>query len=496
MRTWARWHRLEKTPLTDNDQRFVEEIVDKSDDYSRWYNDVVLKAELADYSPVRGCMVIRPYGYALWENMQAALDARIKATGHLNAYFPLFIPEALLQKEAEHVAGFNPEVAWITAAGSEDLESRYAVRPTSEAIIGTMYGKWIQSWRDLPILINQWANVVRWEKRTYLFLRTTEFLWQEGHTAHRTEDEAMEEVLRMLDVYRDFAETELAMPVIPGRKSEAEKFAGASATFSVEAMMGDGRALQSGTSHSFGQEFAKAFDISFLDMDGQRRFAWTTSWGASTRLIGGLIMVHGDDAGLILPPRVAPYQAVIVPIFRRDEERDRVRQAVEEILASLRGRVRVHVDWSDHTPGWKFNEWELKGVPIRLELGPRDVAQGQVVAVRRDSRVKEPIPVGSLPERLPQLLDAIQQALYERALAFRDQRTHRIATLDQLSRQIEEERGFFWAAWCGESSCEAEVKATTGATLRCVPLDGGSQGGLCLVCNAPSSQTAVFARAY
>lgn len=482
--------------MTDNDQRFVEEIVDKSDDYSRWYNDVVLKAELADYSPVRGCMVIRPYGYALWENMQAALDARIKATGHLNAYFPLFIPEALLQKEAEHVAGFNPEVAWITAAGSEDLESRYAVRPTSEAIIGTMYGKWIQSWRDLPLLINQWANVVRWEKRTYLFLRTTEFLWQEGHTAHRTEEEAMEEVLRMLDVYRDFAETELAMPVIPGRKSEAEKFAGASATFSVEAMMGDGRALQSGTSHSFGQEFAKAFDISFLDMDGQRRFAWTTSWGASTRLIGGLIMVHGDDAGLILPPRVAPYQAVIVPIFRRDEERDRVRQAVEEILASLRGRVRVHVDWSDHTPGWKFNEWELKGVPIRLELGPRDVAQGQVVAVRRDSRAKEPLPVGSLPERLPQLLDAIQKALYERALAFRDQRTHRVATLDQLSRQIEEERGFFWAAWCGESACEAEVKATTGATLRCIPLDGGSQGGSCLVCNAASSQTAVFARAY
>lgn len=482
--------------MTDSDQRFVEEIVDKSDDYARWYNDVVLKAELADYSPVRGCMVIRPYGYALWENMQAALDARIKATGHLNAYFPLFIPEALLQKEAEHVAGFNPEVAWVTAAGSEDLESRYAVRPTSEAIIGTMYAKWIQSWRDLPVLINQWANVVRWEKRTYLFLRTTEFLWQEGHTAHRTEDEAMEEVLRMLDVYRDFAETELAIPIIPGRKSEAEKFAGASATFTVEAMMGDGRALQAGTSHSFGQEFAKAFGISFLDMDGQRRFAWTTSWGASTRLIGALIMVHGDDAGLILPPRVAPYQVVIVPIFRRDEERDRVRQAVEEIVGSLRGSVRVHVDWSDHTPGWKFNEWELKGVPIRLEIGPRDVAQGQAIAVRRDSRAKEPIPSDRLPERLPQVLDAIQKALYERALAFREQRTHGITTLDQLDRQIEEERGFFWAPWCGESSCEAEVKATTGATLRCVPLEGGNQTGLCLVCGAPSSQTAVFARAY
>lgn len=476
--------------------RFVEEIADKSDDHARWYTDVILKAELADYAPIRGCMVIRPYGYALWENMQAALDARIKATGHVNAYFPLFIPETLLKREAEHVAGFNPEVAWITAAGDEDLDERLAVRPTSEAIIGTMYGKWVQSWRDLPILINQWANVVRWEKRTYLFLRTTEFLWQEGHTAHRAEQEAMEEVLRMLDVYRDFAETELAMPVIAGRKSESEKFAGAAATYTVEAMMGDGRALQAGTSHSFGQQFAQAFNISFLDIDGQRRYAWTTSWGASTRLVGGLIMTHGDNAGLILPPRVAPYQVVIVPIYRREEERARVYAAVEGITRELTGRVRLHVDRSDHTPGWKFNEWELRGAPLRLEVGPRDVSQERVIAVRRDTRAKEPIPVQGLTARLPEMLRDIQQSLFDRAVAFRASRTHRVASVDEIEQQIEGERGFFWAPWCGAPACEDRVKTRTGATLRCVPLEGGDQPGPCLVCRQAAPQTAIFARAY
>ncbi len=481
--------------MTD-ETHFVEEIADKSDDYSRWYTDVILKAELADYSPVRGCMVIRPYGYALWENMQAALDARIKATGHVNAYFPLFIPESLLQREAEHVAGFNPEVAWITAAGSEPLDERLAVRPTSEAIIGTMYGKWVQSWRDLPILINQWANVVRWEKRTYLFLRTTEFLWQEGHTAHRTEQEANEEVLRMLDVYRDFAETELAMPVIRGRKSDAEKFAGAAATYTVEAMMGDGRALQAGTSHSFGQGFAEAFNISFLDMDGERRHAWTTSWGSSTRLVGGLIMVHGDDSGLILPPRVASYQVVIVPIYRKDEERDLVFEAVEGMKREFVGKIRCHVDWSDHRPGWKFNEWELRGVPLRIEIGPKDVAQGQAVVVRRDNRAKEPVPLSGLAGRVPELLEDIQRSLFDRAVAFRESRTHHVKSVDEIAEQIERERGFFWAPWCGSAECENSVKERTGATLRCVPIDGGDEPGACLVCAKPAPQTAVFARAY
>ena len=479
-----------------DESRFVRQITDKSDDYSRWYTDVILKAQLADYSPVRGCMVIRPYGYTLWENMQAKLDARIKATGHVNAYFPLFIPESLLQREAEHVAGFNPEVAWITAAGNEKLEERLAIRPTSEAMIMSMYGKWVQSWRDLPILINQWANVVRWEKRTYLFLRTTEFLWQEGHTAHRTEAEAMEEVLRMLDVYRDFAETELAMPVITGRKSDAEKFAGAESTYTVEAMMGDGRALQAGTSHSFGQHFARAFDITFLDMDGERRHAWTTSWGASTRLIGGLIMTHGDNAGLIMPPRVAPYQVVVVPIYRNDDERDRVRDAVESISRQLMGVVRFHTDWSDNKPGWKFNDWELRGVPLRLEIGPRDVAEGKALAIRRDTRIREAIPVAGLASRVPEILDSIQTSLFERATTFRAERTHHVGSVDEIAEQIERERGFFWAPWCGRPGCEEEVKTRTGATLRCIPLEGGDRPGDCLVCKRHADQTAVFARSY
>ena len=479
-----------------DESRFVEDIADKSEDYARWYTDVVVKTQLADYSPVRGCMVIRPYGYALWENMQAALDARIKATGHVNAYFPLFIPESLLQREAEHVAGFNPEVAWITAAGGDQLEERLAVRPTSEAMIMTMYGKWVQSWRDLPILINQWANVVRWEMRTRLFLRTTEFLWQEGHTAHRTEDEAREEVLRMLDVYRDFVETELAIPVLAGRKSEAEKFAGAQATYTIEAMMGDGLALQAATSHFFGQQFAQAFGITFLDMDGQRRHAWTTSWGASTRLVGGLIMSHGDDAGLIMPPRVAPYQVVIVPIYRKEDERVRVQEAIEGVLRQLDGRVRCHVDWSDNKPGWKFNEWEMRGVPLRLEVGPRDVAEGQAVAVRRDTRAKEPIPLAGLDRRLGELLEDVQRSLFDRAAAFRAARTHHVQSVDEIAEQIEQERGFFWAPWCGSAACEEHVRARSGATLRCIPIEGGEERGPCLVCGQPADHTAVFARSY
>jgi prolyl-tRNA synthetase len=475
---------------------YVDQIADKSDDYSQWYTDVILKTKLADYSPVRGCMVIRPYGYALWENMQAGLDARFKATGHVNAYFPLFIPESLMKKEAEHVAGFAPELPWITEAGGEKLEERLAIRPTSEAIILSMYSKWVQSWRDLPLLINQWANVVRWEKRTYLFLRTREFLWQEGHTVHRTEQEAMDEVLRMLEVYREFAETELAMPVIPGRKSDAEKFAGAAATFTVEAMMGDGKALQAGTSHFFAQRFAEAFNISFLDMDGERRFAWTTSWGASTRLIGGIIMMHGDDSGLMMPPRVAPYQVVIVPIFRNDDERSRVYEAVQAIIRDLTGAVRVHADWSDNKPGWKYNEWEMRGAPLRLEVGPRDVDQGQAVAVRRDNRAKESIPIAGLGQRLAELLDEVQGSMLDRARVFRDARTWTVSSVNEIAEQIEKERGFFRAPWCSSPACEDAVKAKTGATLRCIPLEGGDVRGSCLVCGARADQTAIFGRSY
>ena len=481
--------------MADQD-RYVEDIADIDDDFAAWYQDVVKKAELAELSEVRGCMVIRPYGYALWENMQAGLDARFKATGHVNAYFPLFIPESLFRQEAELVEGFNPELPWITEAGGEQLPERLAVRPTSEAIILKTYSKWVQSWRDLPILINQWANVVRWEKRPRLFLRTVEFLWQEGHTVHRTEEEARAEVAQMLDVYRDFAETELAMPVIPGRKSEKEKFAGALETYTIEAMMGDGRALQSGTSHFFGQHFARAFGISFLDMDGERRDGWTTSWGASTRLVGGVIMTHGDESGLILPPRVAPYQVVIVPIFRNEDERSQVRETVEAISREFRGQIRHHVDWSDNRPGWKYSEWEMRGVPLRLEIGPRDVAQRQVLSVRRDDRTKAPISLDALGVRVPELLVDIQRSLLERARAFRESRTVHVRTIDELAEQIEQQRGFFWAPWCGSPACEAEVKARTGATLRCIPLDGGDTAGSCLVCQGATAQTAVFAQAY
>ncbi len=477
-------------------------LPDPATSFSDWYTEVILRAGLADYSPVRGCMVIRPYGYALWENMQAALDARIKATGHRNAYFPLFIPNSLLQKEAEHVEGFAPEVAWVTAAGQEQLEEPLVVRPTSEAIIGTMYAKWIQSWRDLPVLINQWANVVRWEKRTALFLRTTEFLWQEGHTAHRTREEALDEVLRMLEVYRDFVETELAIPVIKGRKSEEEKFAGAQATYSIEALMRDGRALQAGTSHDLGQHFAQVFDITFQDLDGERRHVWQTSWGVSTRLVGAIIMVHGDRKGLLLPPRVAPVQVAIVPIWRTDEELGLVRAAVERIQGALAGVVRLEVDWSEQRPGWKFNEWEMRGAPVRLEVGPRDARGEAATVVRQDLRAeaggpsKESVPIDALAERLPALLGEIQQAMFARALAFQQSRTTTVDSREAFVASLAAERGFLRAHWCGDAACERALKEETGATLRCVPLDAPAEAGTCIVCGRPSQTRGIFARAY
>src|SRR6266853_1908474 len=405
-------------------EKYVEEIADQEDDFSRWYNQVVRKAELADYSPVRGCMIIRPYGYAIWENLQRLLDARFKETGIVNAYFPLLIPRSFLEREAEHVKGFAPEVAWVTRGGGEELEEPLAIRPTSETIIGHTYAKWIQSYRDLPILINQWNNVMRWEKRTILFLRTAEFLWQEGHTAHRNIEEAEERTLMMLEVYRAFAEEDAAMPVIVGRKSENEKFAGAFRTYTVEALMGDGKALQSGTSHNLGTNFARVFDIDYLDADGQRKYCATTSWGLSTRVIGGIIMVHGDKSGLILPPHVAPYQVVIVPIWRKEVDKVAVSEMIARIEKMLKGKVRLKVDLSENTPGWKFSEWEMRGVPVRIEIGPRDVQNNSVVLVRRDTRAKEPVPVEALEARLPELVEELQKALFQRAVEFRAQNTH------------------------------------------------------------------------
>src|SRR6059036_179509 len=397
-------------------ESFVTEITPRSQDFSRWYLDVVRRAEMADYSPVKGFMVIRPYGYAVWEFIQQALDRRIKQTGHVNAYFPLLIPESLLNKEAEHVEGFAPQVAYVTDGGGEELEEKLVVRPTSEAIIGTMYAKWVQSWRDLPILINQWANVVRWEKVTRPFLRTTEFLWQEGHTAHETEEEAEAETLKILELYKETVETELAMPVITGRKSDSEKFAGALRTYSLEALMGDGRALQAGTSHNLGQNFAKAFDITFQARDKSVQHVWGTSWGVTTRLIGAAIMVHGDDSGLVLPPRVAPYQVVIVPIGRenwRETVLPRAREIERELAAA---GIRVTLDERDERPGWKFSEWELRGVPLRVEIGPKDIEKAAVLVARRDTREKQSLPMEGLAARLRGLLGDIQATLFDRAV--------------------------------------------------------------------------------
>ena len=483
--------------MTDK-EKYVEEIIDQEDNFSQWYNQVVRKAELADYAPVRGCMIIRPYGYTLWENIQKHMDARFKETGVVNAYFPLLIPRSFLEREAEHVAGFAPEVAWVTRGGGEELEEPLAIRPTSETITGHTYAKWIQSYRDLPILINQWNNVVRWEKRTILFLRTTEFLWQEGHTAHRTIEEAEERTLMMLDIYRAFAEEDAAIPVIAGRKSENERFAGAWRTYSIEALMGDGKALQAGTSHNFATNFAESFDIQYLDADGQRKYCATTSWGASTRLIGGIIMVHGDKAGLILPPRLAPYQVVIVPIWRNDTEKTAVVEMVERVEKMLKGKVRLKVDLSENTPGWKYNEWELRGVPVRMEIGPRDVRNESVMLVRRDNRAKEPVPQAALETRLPELLDEVQQALFQRALDFRNKNTHYTDSYDEFKQIIAEKRGFVRVKWAEDSAAELAIKEETKATLRVIPFDQpeGGVSGKCFYTGKPATCEAIFARSY
>lgn len=483
----------------DDEEQAVEvgEITPKSENFARWYIDVVRRAELADYTPVKGCMVIRPYGYGLWENTRDRLDARLKATGHQNAYFPLFIPEGHLQREAEHVEGFAPEVAWVTHGGASELEERLAVRPTSEAIINSLYAKWVKSWRDLPVLINQWANVVRWEKVTRFFLRTTEFLWQEGHTVHATEEEAEEEALRILEIYRSLIEDDLAVPVITGLKSEGERFAGALRTYTLEAMMGDGRALQAGTSHNLGQNFAKAFGIRFEDRNQELRYAWTTSWGVTTRLIGAVIMAHGDDKGLQLPPRIAPYQVVIVPIPGKHYE-ESVLPAARSLRDLLtRAGIRAWLDdRTEHTPGWKYNEWELRGVPLRAEIGPRDVTKGQTVLVRRDTGDKSFVSLDDVAEEAGALLESIQEGLLERARAFMRENTREVADYDEFREIMDGPRGFIVANWCGEEGDDMDrVQQETSATVRCILADREPTGP-CIFTGKPATCVAVFAKAY
>ena len=485
----------------DDQSRYVEELTDIEDDFDRWYVEVVRKADLVDDAPVRGCKVMKPYGYALWEACQQYLDPKFKATGVQNAYFPLFIPRALLEKEAEHVEGFAPEVAWVTRGGNRDFpESEWwAVRPTSEAIIVTMFSKWIQSYRDLPVLINQWGSVVRWEDRPRAFLRTLEFLWHEGHTAHATPEEAEARTLLMLEIFQTFLEELLAIPTIPGRKSESEKFAGALRTYSVEAMMGGkGWALQAGTSHNLGDHFGRAFEAQFLDSDGARKYINSTSWAVSQRVIGAVIMVHGDDAGLVLPPRIAPYQVVGVPIYKNDNERARVAEAMDEALGALAAvGVRTHADWSDNRSGWKRNEWELKGVPLRLEIGPRDIAANAVFLARRDTREKLSVPVAELTTRVPALLEQIQADLLTQA---RTRLTSRIIAVDDygaFKELIAANAGWGLVRWCGDETCETAIKEETKATSRNLPFDGQPDPGPCLYCGKPTDGPRwIFARAY
>ena len=474
------------------DKRFVKEIADIETNFTQWFTDVVLKTELVDYGPVKGTMVIRPYGYAIWENIQKDMDRRFKETGAENAYFPLLIPMSFFTKEAEHVEGFAPEVAVVTHAGGAKLEEPLAIRPTSETIIGTMYSKWIQSYRDLPVMMNQWCNVMRWEKTTRPFLRTSEFLWQEGHTVHATEEEAMEETMRMLNVYKTFAEETLAIPVFTGRKTEKEKFAGAVATFGMEAMMLDGKSLQAGTSHYLGQNFSKAFDIKYLDKDGKLKYGYTTSWGTSTRMIGAIIMAHGDQRGLVLPPRVAPVQAVIIPVAAH---KGGVIEKAQEIEAALKAAgVRVKTDLREMSPGWKFNEWEMKGVPVRIEIGPRDIEAGHAVIMRRDTLEKSTVSLGSLAETVTKLLDTIQKDMLEASRIRRDKKVVHADTLQGILDGVEGQN-FVKAGWCGCRECEDKVKEFASATAR-VMCDEEGVPERCAVCGKPAKHNVIFARAY
>ncbi len=476
-----------------------EKLTPRSENFSEWYNQLVLRAELADYAPVRGCMVVRPYGWTLWENMQAGLDRRFKETGHVNAAFPTLIPMSFFEKEKDHVEGFSPELAVVTHGGGQELEEKLAVRPTSETIIGYMYSKWVQSWRDLPILINQWGSVMRWEMRTKLFLRTAEFYWQEGHTVHATAQEAMDETYQMLDVYADFAEVDCAIPVVKGRKSETERFAGAQITTGIESMMGDTKALQSGTSHYFGQNFAVAFDIDFLNKDNALEHAYTTSWGMSTRMIGALIMVHGDDQGMKMPPKIAPIQVVMVPIYRKDHEKELVMPVVDKVFAELKeAGIRVKVDDREQlSPGFKFNDWEMRGVPLRIEIGPKDVQKGSVAMARRDILGRDGksfVSQEALVATVQETLDSIQASMFETAKKFRDENIHHPANYDELKEVVQKGWAFSW--WCESAECEAKVKEDTKATTRVIPLDQPEGDGKCIVCGEKAEVKVYFAKAY
>ena len=474
-----------------------DKLPTRQEDFAEWYNQLVLRSEMADYAPVRGCMVVRPYGWALWENITAALDSRFKATGHVNAAFPLLIPRSFLEREKDHVEGFSPQLAVVTIGGGEVLEEPLVVRPTSETIIGHMYAKWIKSYRDLPVLINLWNGVVRWELRTKLFLRTAEFYWQEGHTAHASEAEAVAETMQMLEIYADFAENEAAVPVVRGRKSDTEKFAGAVDSYSIEAMMADTRALQAGTSHNLGQNFARAFDIRYLDRNNQQQLCWTTSWGLSTRFIGAIIMVHGDDQGLILPPRLAPHQVLIVPIHKDEAERALVMEAVERMRRQLGGfRLRLD-DREGLTPGCKFHDGEMRGVPLRLEIGPKDVAKGTVALARRDRPGKDGrtfVPQDGLDRAVADLLVQIQHDLFQRALTFRLQNTHQPEDYDAFRQVLESGWADVW--WCGEADCEAVIKEDTKASSRVIPIDQPGGQGVCIRCGRPARERAIFSRSY
>lgn len=479
-----------------NKGKKVEAITPRDVDFARWYTDVISKTEMVDYAPVKGFMVIRPYGYAIWENIKNAYDRRFKETGHQNMYFPLLIPESLLQKEADHVEGFAPEVAWVTEGGGKKLNERLAIRPTSETIICSMYAKWLHSYRQLPFKYNQWCNVVRWEKTTRPFLRTSEFLWQEGHTLHETAEEAQEETMQMLSIYREVAENYMAIPMVVGQKSEKEKFAGASATYTMEALMHDGQALQAGTSHNLGQHFTKAFDITYLNRENKQAYPYHTSWGISTRLIGGLIMVHGDDNGLVLPPKIAPIQLVIIPVAAH---KPGVLDKAYEIKKELEATFKVELDDSDNSPGWKFNQWEMKGVPIRLEIGPRDIEAGQCVLARRDTGDKVSVPLEGLTDRVKDLLAEIQQNLYDKALKAREEKTSIARNMDEFKQNLKENPGFIKANWCGDRACEDKIHDETGATLRCIPFDDEQEvigDGTCVCCGKHADKMAYFARAY
>ena len=474
-------------------KKFVEAITAMDVDFAQWYTDIVKKAELVDYSSVKGCMIIRPYGYAIWENIQKDLDQRFKETGHENVYMPMFIPESLLQKEKDHVEGFAPEVAWVTHGGKEELAEKLCVRPTSETLFCDHYAKIIQSYNDLPKKYNQWCSVVRWEKTTRPFLRTTEFLWQEGHTAHATAEESEIETIDMLNVYADFCESVLAIPVVKGQKTEKEKFAGAKSTYTIESLMHDGKALQSGTSHNFGDNFSKAFNIQYTDKNGQLQYVHQTSWGMTTRLIGAIIMVHGDDSGLKLPPRIAPTQVVIVPIAQHKE-------GVIEKAQELKGRIakvaRVSIDISDKMPGWKFNEYEMKGIPVRLEVGPKDIENNQVVLVRRDTREKLVVSMDELEAKITELLEDIQNSMLENARKHREENTYNAVTLDEFKEIAENKPGFIKAMWCGDRACEEKLKEVAGVSSRCMPFEQEKLSDKCICCGKEAKHMVYWGKAY